>query len=201
MITYWATTPIWSNNKTKLELLAAFIEIYKEFCNEQTDTIHVVTGEWKQWPSRQYWSVGRLRGNILHLSVLFSFLYSLHHLLSLIPPALFSNSHYPPQLLHFVALAPCRPFAPPSSHLNPATPESHFIPPQVYLPFLSVHLALTHFLVFSLLLSFLLIPLSKSHLSLSLLYLSRLLVFVYLTTLSLLKLKGPRWLNFNWCIG
>lgn len=87
-------------------------------------------------------------------------------------------------------------FVPSSSPLNPATAESHFIPPPVYLPSMPVYISLAHCLPLSSTLSvcqFLLFPLCKSHLFPSLLYLSHVSLspfsIVYLT-LSLLKPGG-----------
>lgn len=111
------------------------------------------------------------------------------------PPVSISLSCLSLSVSHLAAVSA---FVPSSSLLNPTTAESHFIPPQVCLPNLSVYLCLAHCLVS---LSSCLIhpvrfvsffpPLYKSHLFPSLLYLSRLaLVFLCVSDSEPAETKG-----------
>lgn len=102
---------------------------------------------WQRWDLCHSWSVKRISSYILScrisppLRVLCILSSSVSSVFSVL-----TNTHVSvrPSLSLLVALSA---FVPPSSLLNPATAESHFIPPLVYLPSLSVYLSLAHCLV------------------------------------------------------
>lgn len=132
----YASSPTWSKyikNKVTFGVLLLLLFV-------QTDSAHKKQAlwPWRQGELCHSWSVKRISTYILSCGFL---------LLCLVCFPVLANTHASVRPSRSPLLVALSASVPPSSLLNPATAESHFIPPLVYLPSLSVYLSLAHCLV------------------------------------------------------